>query len=113
MNEVGRLLGVAASSIMRWSKARDQYGNDGLKIRFSTGRPRRLKAREHTRVLKLLKQGALSHGFDSDSWTVARVTELIKREFGVEYQTTNVYRLLHKIGWEFHPPDLWCQSGTP
>lgn len=91
---------------MRWSKARDQYGDDGLKIRFSTGRPLRLKAREHARVLRLLKQGALSHGFDSDKWTTARVAELIKREFGVEYQTSNVYRLLHKVGWEFRPTDL-------
>jgi transposase len=113
MNEVGRLLGVAPSSVMRWSKARDQYGEEGLKIRFSTGRPLRLKAREHTRVLKLLKKGALSQGFDSDLWTIERVADLLKREFGVEYQTTNVYRLLHKLGWEYRPPNLWCPAGAP
>jgi transposase len=113
MNEVGRILGVAPSSVMRWSKARDQVGDDGLKIRFSTGRPSRLKAREQAHMLRMLKQGARSHGFDSDRWTIERVAELIKREFGVEYTTTPVYRLLIKMGWEFRQPDLWCPTETP
>jgi transposase len=113
MNEVGRLMGVAPSSVMRWSKARDQFGDDGLKIRFSTGRPARLKAREHTRMLRMLKQGARSHGFDSDRWTIERVGDLIRREFGVEYTKTAVYRLLIKMGWEFRQPDLWCPAETP
>src|SRR5580700_5170529 len=113
MHEVGRILDVAPSSVMRWSKARDQFGDDGLKIRFSTGRPARLKAQEHARMLRLLKQGARSHGFDSDRWTIERVGELIRREFGVEYQKTAVHGLLAKMGWEFRPPDLWCPAETP
>jgi transposase len=112
MNEVGRRLGVAPSSIMRWSKARDQYGEDGLKIRFSPGRTVRLKERELIRMSQLLKQGALAHGYDTNKWTVMRVAEIIKREFDVEYQSTNVHRLLYKIGWEFRPPDAWCPIKT-
>lgn len=113
MNEVGRLLGVAPSSVMRWSKARDQFGDEGLKIRFSTGRPSRLKTREHARLLRMLTQGAQSHGFDSGRWTIERVGELIGREFGVKYTTTAVHRLLIKMEWEFRPPDLWCPADTP
>ena len=50
INEVGRLLGCAPSSVMRWRNLRDSQGQTGLKVRVPIGSVRRL-TREDTEAL--------------------------------------------------------------
>ena len=40
LNEVGRRIRCAASSVMRWLRARRRGGPDALRVRCSPGRPR-------------------------------------------------------------------------
>ena len=42
LNEVGRRIGCNASSVMRWRNARRKRGAEGLRVRFSPGRPWKL-----------------------------------------------------------------------
>ena len=107
MNAVGRMLGCAPSSVMKWSHARDRYGEAGLAVRFSPGRPLRLKKGDRKRLLSLLRMGALKHGYDTDSWSDSRIVDLIKREYDVDYHRSHISRLLLSLGWGFHPPDTW------
>ncbi len=39
LDEVGRRVESAASSVMRWRDAREREGEAGLRVRFSSGRP--------------------------------------------------------------------------
>ena len=107
LNEVGRKLGCDPSSVMRWRNARDRYGESGLAVRISSGRPLRLKARERKRLLPMLRMGALKHGYDTDTWSSPRIVDLIKRKFDVDYHRSHISRLLLSLGWGFHPPDTW------
>ena len=44
-------------------------------------------------------------GWDEDQcWTLARVTEVIWRRFGVEYTLAGADLLLHRIGWSVQFP---------
>jgi putative transposase len=107
MNEVGRMLGCAPSSVMRWSQARDRHGDSGITVRFSPGRPLRLKKGDRKRLLSLLRMGALKHGYDTNSWSDSRIADLIKREFDVDYHRSHIRRLLLSLGWGFLPPHSW------
>jgi transposase len=98
---------------MRWSHARDRHGDAGLEVRFSPGRPIRLKQNDRKHLLRMLKLGALKHGFDTDHWSGPRIADLIKREFHVDYHRNNITRLLHTMGWEFRPPGVWCPVEAP
>ncbi|MFD3808686.1 winged helix-turn-helix domain-containing protein [Streptomyces sp. NPDC058619] len=52
-----------------------------------------------------LEAGPAAHGWDEDHcWTPARIAEVIRRRFKVEYTPTGVDLLLHRIGWSVQVP---------
>jgi transposase len=53
---------------------------------------------------KVLLKGARRAGFSSELWTCARVTDLIRQRFGVEYHLCHVWRLLRSMGWSCQTP---------
>ena len=104
LNEVGRMIGCAPSSVMRWRDMRRRRGKRGLKVGSSPGRPPKLGAKERRRLVTLLLKGATAHGYRTELWTTARIAELIEREFGVSYHRDHVGRLMRAIGWSHQKP---------
>lgn len=105
LNAVARRLGCAPISVQRWRDARARRGTEGLKVRRSPGRPRRLSRRQEQQLLRLLLQGATAHGFGSALWTTKRIAELVARQFGVSYHHDHVGRLLRRLGWSVQRPE--------
>jgi transposase len=99
LNEVGRQIGCNPSSVMRWRDARRHGGLDGLRVRFSPGRPLKLRAAQRKRLVRLLLKGPLAQGYRTNLWTTARIAEMIEREFGVSYYPDHIGRLMHSLGW--------------
>jgi len=60
LNEVGRMIGSAPSSVMRWRDALQSGGEEALKVRFSPGRPPALTAAQRKQIVKLLLKGAMT-----------------------------------------------------
>jgi putative transposase len=71
-------------------------GTKALGAKPVPGRPRKLGEGECQRLLKLLRTGAKAHGYPDDRWTLKRVSELILREFRVQYHPRHVWRLLRR-----------------
>lgn len=105
LNEVGRRIGCNASSVMRWRDARRRGGDQALQVRSSPGRPWKLDRRQRQRLVRLLIDGPMMHGYRTNLWTTARIAELIRREFGVEYHRDHVGRLMHSLGWSPQKPE--------
>jgi len=105
LNEVARQLGCAASSVMRWQEAWRTQGPHGLKVKFSPGRPPKLSERNRQRLLRLLLQGAVAHGYRTELWTTARIAEVIRKEFAIAYHRDHVGRLMHAFGWSHQKPE--------
>jgi len=105
LNEVGRLIGCNASSVMRWRDARKRKGAAGLQVRFSPGRPPRLNAKQRGRLVKLLLRGPVAQGYRTNLWTTARIAELIAREFQVHYHRDHIGRLMHSLQWSHRKPE--------
>src|SRR3954452_9762493 len=80
---VARILGLRRPSLHRWRRMARQ--EEGLKAKPVTGPKRRLTDSQRCELERLLLQGATAHGFANELWTSARVGQLIKRHFGVEY----------------------------
>lgn len=105
LNGVARRLGCAASSVMRWRNTVRQGGPQAIQVRSSPGRPPKLTAAHRRRLVKLLLQGPLAHGYRTDLWTTPRIGEVIQRHFGVRYHPDHVGRLLHQLGWTPQKPE--------
>jgi transposase len=105
LNEAGRRIGCAASSVMRWLRAKQRGGEKALKVRASPGRPRKLTNRQRSQLVRILLLGALAFGYSTEVWTTRRIAEVIRRSFGVRYHPDHVGRLMHKLDWSHQKPE--------
>ena len=105
LQEIGRLMGCAPSSVMRWRNARRRGGQRALAVRASPGRPPTLSTLHCRRLITMRLKGPLAHGYVTDLWTTARVAEIITRAFGVTYHRDHVGRLLQRLGWSHQKPE--------
>jgi len=105
LHEIARRIGCHASSVLRWRNALQADGPAALTAKPAPGRPPRLTASQKARLGRLLRAGAMAHGYRTEVWTTQRIAELIERRLGVRYHRNHVGKLLHQLGWSHQPPE--------
>jgi transposase len=85
---------VARQNVSRWHVQWRSGGPDALRSAGPTGHAPRLDDQQLAAIDRALRQGA--HGFDSDHWTLARVTTVIEQLTGVSYHPGHVWKLLRR-----------------
>ena len=71
-------------------------GPGGARCKVDAGRLRALEA--------VLEDGPAAYGWSDQCWTLARIGEVVRRRFGVEYTLAGLDLLLHRIGWSVQVP---------
>jgi transposase len=100
--EVARTLGVSRQTSSSWAK---KLGDDAQAWRRKPlGRPGGLRGEQKKALAKALVAGAVVNGFPNELWTLARVAQLIEREFGLPYSTVHVWRILRELGFSSQRP---------
>lgn len=102
---VAERIGCSPGSVSRWQAVVAAGGAAALRAKPAPGRPRRLSSRQRARLLKLLLQGAVAHGYGTALWTLPRVANLIARTFGVHYHPAHVWKVLRGEGWSCQKPE--------
>jgi len=105
LHEIARRIGCHASSVLRWRNALRTGGPIALKAKPAQGRPCRLDAKQKKQLLRLLRKGAMAHGYRTELWTTQRIAELIERRLGVVYHRNHVGKLLHQLHWSHQKPE--------
>jgi len=105
LHEVGRRTGCNPSSVMRWRDAWRRGGATALRVRFSPGRPWKLNADQRRRLVRVLLQGPIAHGYQTNLWTTVRIAEVVQRKFGIHYHRAHVGRLMHSLKWAPQKPE--------
>ena len=105
LHEIARRIGCHASSVLRWRNALQSGGQEALKAKPAPGRPPRLTSKQKKRLVRLLIQGAMAHGYRTELWTTQRIADLIERRLRVRYHRNHVGKLLHQIGWSHQKPE--------
>lgn len=103
--QVARELGVTASAVCQWAKARRQRGDPALEAKPHNGRPSKLTGRQLARLEKLLLRGPRKHGYTTELWTLSRVAEVVEKHFSVTYDASGVWHVLHRMGWSAQKPE--------
>jgi transposase len=99
---VAKVLGVDRGTVYRWLRhARTPGGLDPKPLR----RPPGLSDPQLRELEALLLPGAARYGWPNDLWTAARVAEVIRRHFGVDYHPEHVRKILkRRLGWTSQKP---------
>jgi len=105
LHEIARRVGCHASSVMRWRDALESGGEDALKAKPASGRPPKLTAKQKARVVQLLAQGAMAHGYRTELWTTQRIAACIEPGLGIRYHRNHLGKLLHQLGWSHQKPE--------
>lgn len=125
LHEIARRIGCHASSVLRWRNALQSGGPEALKAKPAPGRPPRLTTQQKGRLVRLLREGAMAHGYRTELWTTQRIADLIERRLGVKYHRNHVGKLLHQLGWSHQKPErravernevaiaAWKRAGWP
>ena len=93
--QIATFLKVSRTSVNKWVQAYLDDGLDGLKERKHTGRPKALSDEQ----LALLKRFILSAAVKDDGGRLQGkdVQSFIAQEFGVIYQKSNIYQIMHEL----------------
>ena len=103
--EIAKRFRVSRMSVNRWRRALAAGGRVALASRGAGGAKCKLSPAQLGELAVLLEAGPAVHGWDEDQrWTLARVTDLVRRRFGVDYTLAGMDLLLHRIGWSVQVP---------
>ena len=101
---VARQLGVTYLTVLHWAKRRQEHGPNSWRDLPHRGADPKLTAAQKKRLVALLTHGAKARGYPTDLWTLKRVAEVIRKEFGVEYTLSGVWRVLRALGFSAQVP---------
>jgi transposase len=103
--EVARRFRVTRMSANRWRRALAAGGRAALLSKGPGGGPCKLSPAQVRELEAVLEAGPAAWGWDEDQcWTLARIAEVVRRRFGVEYTLAGLDLLLHRIGWSVQVP---------
>src|SRR5260370_41474662 len=95
--EIAAALGVTAGAVSQWLKRAREAGVEALRRHPAPGPQPKLSAEQRAQMPALLTHGAEAYGFRGQVWTGQRVTEVLRRTFGVTSHPAHVNRRLHAL----------------
>jgi transposase len=103
--ELARYFRVSRMSANRWRRTLAAGGRAALASRGAGGAKCKLTPPQLRELEAVLDAGPAAAGWDEDQcWTLARITEVVRARFGVDYTLAGMDLLLHRIGWSVQVP---------
>jgi transposase len=103
--EVAGRFRVTRMSANRWRRALAAGGRAALASKGAGGAKCKLTGPQLRELETVVDAGPAVRGWDEDQcWTLARITEVVRRRFGVDYTLAGMDLLLHRIGWSVQVP---------
>lgn len=102
--QIAAELRVSQKSVLEWRRKWKVGGTAALASSGAGGSDCKLDSEQRKQLAAMLDEGPVVHGWDDARWTLARVSELIGRRFGVGYTLRGVSYLLHRMGYRLQVP---------
>lgn len=100
---IAKRLEVSNIAVHQWKVAWQEKGIAGLRAGHY-GPPSKLSSPKEKLVRQKILQGAETHGFSGDYWTLNRLTQAVKSWTGVLYQDRSVWHVLKRLGFSCQKP---------
>lgn len=105
IRETARQFGASPSSVVRWKDAYKKGGLEALASKPPPCRPCRLTDKQLQKLRSILLKGATANGYKTELWTLKRIAQIIRENFGIDYQLSGVWYILSHLGWSCQKPE--------
>ena len=102
--EVAKRFRVSRMSANRWRRSLAAGGREALASRGAGGARCKLTPVQVRELEAVLDAGPAISGWEDQCWTLARIADLVRRRFRVEYTLAGLDVLLHRMGWTVQVP---------
>jgi transposase len=112
-DEIAEFLGLSTRSVWRWLASFRDLGQEGLRARPVTGRPRKLTVVQEKIALRWLRGSPVEHGFATELWTAPRLAQLIEEEFAIRFNPRSLSTWLRDRGFSPQKPERVPRERDP
>ena len=105
LGQVAEAYCVDRTTLFRWVRRYAAEGERGLQRRAGSGRPPLLPAFDMEALNDIVLEPASHFGFETDLWTVGRLRQVIREQYGVEVSPDTVWRRLRDAGFTYQKPE--------
>ena len=103
--QVARRFGVTKMSVNRWRHALQTGGSGALASKGAAGTKPLLTADQQQELMALIEAGPAAYGYLDQRWTLSRIAELIRVQFGVRYHSSGaLHEMLTRAGASWQVP---------
>lgn len=125
LGKVAETYGIDRTTLYRWVKRYRQAGDESLRRRPGSGRPRKLQELSEADLRELVLAPASDFGYETDLWTVRRLHSVIEEHFSPQVSKDTVWRRLREAGLTYQKPERqyyeadeaareeWLRKGVP
>lgn len=103
--EVARRLRVTPAAVNGWYHSWKQQGMRGLKSKGQTGFPSQMTESDRKKLKQAIVKGARKFGYDTDLWTLERISAVMKRVTKKSFGTTWTWHIVTGLGFTCQKPE--------
>ena len=113
LREIASLFGVSLTSVKRWKRTWNAEGVEGLAAKPHPGPNPKLSEKQRRALTKILLKRPVAAGYRTDLWSCARVSKVVRKQFGVSYHPAHMGRVLHDLGFSPQKPRRVAREQDP
>ncbi len=103
---VAKKFGVSRAAACKWQSAWEERGLPGLASKGPPGFASALNDKNKRKSKQSILRGPLSHGYDTDLWTLARLAEVLKKTTKVSFGPVRTWQVVRDLGFTPQKPRL-------
>ncbi len=104
--DVARKLKVSTAAANYWYKDWDKKGIEGLKSKGHPGFASDLGEKDKSVFRKAILDGPCKHGFETDLWTLPKLTKVLKKVSGFSCSEVWTWHIVRSLGFTPQKPQV-------
>lgn len=100
---VAKRFSVSTAAVNYWHKAWEKKGKKAL-FKKDVGPKGKLTKEKIAKVERALLKGPEAFGYNSQLWTLPRITEIVRKVTQAAYRDRSIWHVLLRMGWSCQKP---------
>jgi transposase len=102
--EVAKDIHMADTNVRKWVHRYNEFGIAGLIDTRHSNRASYLSPEQKQAVKEALQKSPRECGLNKSNWTMPLLKKWISKQWGINYKTSSLYDLVHKLGFTLQRP---------